>query len=355
MKTYNLCLLGFGNVGRALAQLLVAKTDELRAQHNIEWRITGVATRRMGWRVNPAGFDVDALLAKADAATTAAAFITTESVAPDAAVVVASPPSDVRAWLAAARADVLFETTSLEPFTGQPAVAHIRAALEAGAHAVTANKGAVVHGYRELSALARHRGRRFLFEATVADCLPVFSLFRECLPAAHVQGFRGILNSTTTVILEALAAGGTFADGVAHAQSLGITETDYSYDVDGWDAAVKVCALANVILDAPLSLNEIIREGIRDLDATTVRAARAANTPYKLVSRAERQDGGRVVARVRPEQIAADDPLAAVSGTTLSVNFALDVLPGLTLTAHAPNLQSTAYGLLADFINAVRT
>ena len=340
MKTYNLCLLGFGNVGRAFAQLLVAKTDELRAHHDIEWRITGVATRRMGWQANPAGFDVDALLA--DAAP----------VGPDAAVV--SPLSDVRAWLLAARADVLFETTSLEPFTGQPAVAHVRAALEAGAHAVTANKGAVVHGYRELSALASRQGRRFLFEATVADCLPVFSLFRECLPAARVQSFRGILNSTTTVILEALAAGGTFADGVAHAQSLGITETDYSYDVDGWDAAVKVCALANVILDAPLSLDEIAREGIRGLEAAAVRAAYAANTPYKLVSRAERQSDGRVVASVCPEQIAANDPLAAVSGTTLCINFALDVLPGLTLTAHQPNLQSTAYGLLADFINAVR-
>lgn len=337
MKTYHLCLLGFGNVGRALARLLVVKRGTLAEEFGIGWRITGVATRRLGWLVAPGGFDVDELLAseaRADAAEPA--------------------PHDVRQWLAAARADVLFETTSLEPLNGQPAIEHIRAALEAGAHVITANKGAVIHGFRELSELARARGRRFMFEATVADCLPVFSLFRECLPAARLLSFRAILNSTSTVILDEIGRGRTFEEGVERAQLMGIAETDPTYDVDGWDAAVKVCALACILMDAPLRLEQIEREGIRGLPSARVRAAREEGRPYRLVSRAERTAGDGVKASVRPEQIAPDDVLAGVAGSTLKINFALDVLRGLTVTAEGPDLQSTAYGLLADFVNAVR-
>lgn len=337
MKTFNLCFLGFGNVGRALLRLLGEKSEELRDSYGIEWRLTGVATRRMGWIASADGLPVESVLA-------GEATVAPENVPQTA---------NVREWLAAARCDVLFETTSLEPLTGQPAIEHVRAALEAGAHVVTANKGTIVHGYDELNALARARDRRFLFEATVAD-MPVFSLFRECLPAARLLAFRGLFNSTTNIILEEIEQGRTFAEGVARAQLLGVTETDPAYDVDGWDSAVKTCALANVLMRAPLRLDEIEREGIRELDAARVRGARAAGKPYKLVSRAVRGADGRVAASVRAEQIAPDDPLAAASGTSLIINFELDILHGLTLTAQQPDLQSTAYGLLADFVNAVR-
>ncbi len=339
MKTFNLCFLGFGNVGHALVRLLGEKATQMREGYGIDWRVMGVATRRMGWIASVEGLPVESLLAD-------------QSVAIETGN--STRAANVREWLAAARCDVLFEITSLEPLTGQPAIEHVRAALEAGAHVVTANKGTIVHGYRELNALARERGHRFLFEATVAD-MPVFSLFRECLPAARLLAFRGILNSTTNVILEEMEGGQTFAEGVARAQLLGVTETDPAYDVDGWDAAVKTCALSAVLMNAPVRLDEIEREGIRELDGESVRAARAVGRPYKLVSRARRDSGGgRVAASVRAEQIAADDPLASVNGTSLSIHFELDILPGLTLTAHQPDLQSTAYGLLADFINLAR-
>ncbi len=336
MTTFNLCLLGFGNVGHALVALLQGKADELRAEYGIEWRITGVATRRLGWRGAPDGFAPVALLR--------------DEVLAESSLSCA----DVRAWLRAARCDVLFETTSLEPHTGQPAIDHIRAALELGAHAITANKGPVVHAYAELTELARAHVRRFMFEATVADCLPVFSLFRETLPAARVLGLRGVLNSTCNIILDALADGQTFAESVRRAQALGVTETDPGYDVDGWDAAVKVCALATVLMHEPLKPDAVERTGIRELDAATLRAAQAAGRPYKLIGSIERGADGRLRARVRPEQIASDDPLAMARGTSLALQFKLDVLPGLVLMAEQPNLQSTAYGLLADFINAVR-
>src|SRR5215207_10278603 len=177
MKKFNLCLLGYGHVGRALVRLLVRKGEELREQFGIDWRVTGVATRRAGWLAAPEGFGVEELTTGEPSAR------------------VSPAPKDVREWLAAARCDVLFEVTSLEPLTGEPAVSHVRAGLEHGAHVVTANKGTLVHAYRELSELARERGRRFLFEATVADC-PVFSLFRGSLPAARLEEFAGVFNST---------------------------------------------------------------------------------------------------------------------------------------------------------------
>ncbi|MBC7929038.1 MAG: homoserine dehydrogenase, partial [Rubrivivax sp.] len=267
---------------------------------------------------------------------------------------VTPPAASVADWLAASRCDVLFETTSLEPLTGEPAVTHVRAALEYGAHVATANKGTIVHAYRELSSLASERGRRFMFEATVADCLPVFSLFRETLPTARLLAFSGLLNSTTTLILEEMAAGRTFDEGVRRAQALGVTETDPTHDVDGWDAAIKVCALANVLMGASLRLEDVRREGIRGLNDEEVRAAHAAGQPFKLIARARLGEDGSVAASVRPERIAPHEPFAGMDGTTLALNFELDVLHGLTLIARQPNLKSTSYGLLADFINAVK-
>jgi len=335
MKIYNLCLLGYGNVARALVRLLIEKSEAMREEFGVGWRVTGVATRRMGWLAAPEGFEVGELLSDS----------ITQRVQPS--------PSNVREWLKAARCDVLFETTSLEPLTGEPAITHVRAGLEHGAHVVTANKGTIVHAHRELSELARAHGRRFMHEATVADCLPVFSTFRESMPAARVLAFSGILNSTTTLILEEIAAGGTYDEGVRRAQELGVTETDPAHDVDGWDAAVKVCAVANVLMCAGLKLVDVSREGIRGLSAEEVRAAHAAGEPFKLVARCTRDESGRVEGRVRPERIAPDDPFASIKGTTLALNFELDVLRGLTLVAHAPDLKSTSYGMLADFINAV--
>lgn len=337
MPSFNLCFLGFGNVNRTLVELLALKTNDLCDHHNIEWKITGIASRSLGWQANPNGWDPKAL---------------PQPTAPTREL---PPPTqtqkDLHSWLRAAQPDVVFEATSLNVETGQPAITHIRAALEAGAHAITANKGPIVHAYRELRDLAAHRHKQFLFESTVMDGIPIFSMFRNALPAIEVKGFRGILNSTTNVILTGMEQGLTFDDALKHAQSLGIAETDASYDIDGWDAAVKVAALVNVVMDVPLRPHEVAREGIRALTGDQVRAARLAGTPYKLLCHAERTREG-VRARVWPEKIPLSDPFALVSGTSSIVRFETDIFPGLTITETDPGLYATAYGMLADFIRA---
>ncbi len=337
MKKYNLCFLGFGNVGRALARLFVTKSAELKENYDIEWQITGVASRRIGWLANRDGFDVANLLAGVDEIRNS------------------TTSSGIADWLATTQPDAVFETTSLDPNTGQPAIDYLRSVLQAGAHAITANKGALVYGYDELNDLARGKGKGFFFESTVLDSAPVFSLFRECLPAARLRGFSGAFNSTTNVIIETMEAGRSFDEGVKTAQDLGITETDPGHDVDGWDSTVKICALANVLMRIPLRPDDVSREGIRKLTAKQVQAARAEGKPFKLVARAKQTENGKLLATVRPEQVAANEPLGNVRGTSLAIHFELDMMPGLTITSHRPNLQSTAYGLLADFINAVRT
>src|ERR1041384_233938 len=334
MKRYRLCFLGFGNVGRALARLLVSKAKELRESYEIEWEIAGVATRRMGWRASDNTIDVASLLAGNDEA---------------------APVLGIDEWLALAKPYVVFETTSLNTETGQPGIEHIKKSLQAGAHAITANKGPIVYAYDELNAIAVVQGKRLMFESTVLDSAPVFSLFRETLPAVKVRGFSAFFNSTTNVILETMEEGRSFSEGVKTAQELGVAETDPSHDVDGWDSIMKVCAITRVILRVPLLPSNVKREGIRGLDSATLQAARAEGRPYKLLSRVVVNADGSVTASVRPEQVALSDPLGGVRGTSLAIHFELDVMPGLTITSHRPNLQSTAYGLLADFINADRS
>jgi homoserine dehydrogenase len=117
---------------------------------------------------------------------------------------------------------------------------------------------------------------------------------------------------------------------------------------------MKICAIARVILKAPLTPNAVRRESIRNLDPVTLQTARAEGKPYKLLTRATVNGDGSVSASVRPEQIATNDPLGNVRGTSLAIHFELDTIPGLTIVSHRPNLQSTAYGLLADFINALK-
>jgi len=259
--------------------------------------------------------------------------------------------AEVRSWLTAARADILFEATSLNVENGQPAADYIRAGLDHGAHVITANKGPVVHAYRELRDLATNRGKRFLFESTVMDGVPIYSLFDQ-LPAIHLKGFHGILNSTTNVILSEMEQGLAFDEALKKAQEIGVAETDAAHDIDSWDAAVKTAALINVLMDFPISLDQIQRDGIRGLTPQAVRTARRDGWAFKLVCRARRV-GNEVQASVQPEKVQSTQPMAKIAGTSSYLYLETDIFPGLAITEENPGLYATAYGLLADFVRAV--
>jgi len=295
----------------------------------------------MGWIADPDGLD----LASMERACVEPAPSPADSRESD------QKSTNVRDWLKTAKADVLFEATALNVETGQPAIDHIRAALEHGAHAITANKGPIVHAYRELRDLADARGKRFLFESTVMDGVPIFSLFHE-LPVIHLQGFHGILNSTTNVILSEMENGLSFDESLKKAQALGVAETDATHDIDGWDAAVKTAALITVLMDTPIRLEDIHREGIRELTTNAVRNGRRDGWPFKLVCRAQRVGDG-VKASVAPEKVLSSSPMGKISGTSSYIYFETDIFPGLAITEENPGLYATAYGMLADFVRAV--
>lgn len=332
-RTYNLCLIGFGNVGRTFVSLLDRKRDHLVQEHSFSFLITGVATRKLGWRVKPEGFELAQLLS-GDFQNAGSA-------------------DSLRHWMVEARPDAVFETTSLSPHSGQPAIEHLRSALEYGAHAISANKGPVVYAYEELTALAAKMHRKFYFESSVMDGVPIFNLFRECLPAIELRGFRGILNSTTNVILEAMEQGQSFDDAVRYTQQIGVAENDASNDIDGWDAAVKVAALATVLMRRPLKPNQVERTGIRAITTAQIDAARIAGRRYKLVCTAKLHED-RAVARVAPEPLPLSDPLTQVTGTSSLISFATDMFPELAIHEINPGLEAVAYGLLTDFLRAVK-
>jgi len=347
IRTYNLCFLGFGNVNRTLVRLLAERAHELRERYKISFRITGIASRRLGWIADANGLDASALGSNREGYAFKFPLAGAKENGPQAQRGSAEP-GNVRAWLAAARADVLFEATSLNVESGQPAVDHIRAALEHGAHAVTANKGPIVHSYRELRDLAATQNKRFLFESTVMDGVPIFSLFDQ-LPAIRLNGFHGILNSTTNVILSEMEQGLAFDEALKRAQQIGVAETDATHDIDGWDAAVKIAALSAVLMDFPIRLEQIAREGIRDLTPQALRNAKRDGWPFKLVCRAQRVGDG-VKASVGPEKVLASSPMGKITSTSSYIYFETDIFPGLALTEENPGLYATAYGLLADFV-----
>jgi homoserine dehydrogenase len=341
MPHLKIALVGFGNVGRALVRLLIAKRAVLESQYGLTFTVTGIATGRHGIAIHPDGLDLTRALEYGEAG---------QSLEPLSSQLVSGSVPD---FIRTCPADVLFENSPVNHLTGQPAVDHLRIALEQGMHAITANKGPVVHAYRELTELGRQKGRRFMFESTVMDGAPIFSIFRGPLPAAELTGFHGILNSCTNLLLERMEEGQSFDEAVAYAQSIGIAETDPSADIDGWDAAIKVAALVTVLMGIPLKPQEVDRQGIRAVSPQMIAEAKQAGERWKLVCRVQR-DGDRVAAWVAPQRVSPLSPLFSIMGTSSYVQFETDVLPGLGIVESNPGPETTAYGLLADLINAVR-
>lgn len=342
MTEYSLAFIGFGNVGRAFARLLMHKEGVLQAQFNTTCKVTGIATAHHGTAIDPAGIDLPSALNLLESGQSLAAL----SVQP--------APASILDFIAQCPADILFENSPVNHNTGQPAVDYLKAALTKGMHAVTANKGPVAHAFNELSSLAASQGRRFLFESTVMDGAPIFSLFRGSLPAAQLLGFQGILNSCTNLIIGLMEDGKTLPEALSYAQSIGITETDPSADVDGWDAAIKVCVLATVLMGVSIKPNQVKRTGIGAITPAMVAEARHAGERWKLVCTAKSRTTGGVEAQVAPQRIPAGSPLYGINGTSSFVQFELDVLPALGIVEGNPGPETTAFGLLTDMINIIR-
>jgi homoserine dehydrogenase len=331
----DLVLIGFGHVARRFVRLAREMAEPLDRDHGLTLRICGISTARHGAAFDMAGIDA---LAAADAVEAGRA-LGEPRTASDLIAAAANPEP----------AAVLIETTPLNVHTGQPAIDHIRAALGAGMHVATANKGPVAIAWAELDRLARARGLSFLFEGSVMDGIPVFNLVRETMPGVQVRGFRGVVNSTTNHILTMMEDGGEFGPALEEMQRVGIAEADPALDVDGWDAAAKAAALANVLMQAGLTPAAVDRTGIRNITGADVRNAVSRGRRIRLVATA--RDGR---ARVAPEELPSADPLAQLRGMQNAIVFETDLLGDVALTQLGGGLTQTAYALVSDLVTVAR-
>jgi homoserine dehydrogenase len=333
----DLALVGFGNVGRRLVRLLDERRAELQREFDLTWRVTGIATRRHGSIYHASGIDASHAAQLAEAG---------QQLTTDGEPVAGSDEVIDRLAGSSAPLRVLLETTTLDIAAGQPARDYVSRALRLGCHVATANKGPAAFAYKELSEVARKNGVRFLFEGAVMDGIPIFNLVRETMPTVRVEGFRGVVNSTTNHILTALEDGAEYAPALAEMQAQGIAEADPSLDVDGWDAAAKAAALTNVLLDGHVTPHDVDRTGIGPATAAWARDAKARHARVRLVVSARR--GDRPV--VKPTELPESDILANLRGMGNALILDTDTLGRLVVSQLDGGLTQTAYALLSDLI-----
>jgi homoserine dehydrogenase len=260
----------------------------------------------------------------------------------------------VDAFLDKSRAEIAVELTTLDPATGEPAISHIRSAFARGMHVVTANKGPIAHAYAALRDEAKRASVEFRFESTVMDGAPVFNMVRNNLPGCKIRGFTGVLNSTTNIVIDAMTAGRSLADGIKEAQRIGIAEADASYDIEGWDAAAKAAAIANVLMDARVTPLDVDRRGIARLTPEKLLALKDQGKTIRLISRGKTTPNGLKL-RVRAEEISESDPLASARGTSSLLILDTDLMGTVGMLEVAPGVEQTAYGVFADLVDIART
>jgi homoserine dehydrogenase len=345
--TFDLILVGFGHVARRFVHLLHEQKRTLERDFDFNTRVVAIATRRHGAARSARGLDARSAARRVGRGL---------PVGPgEACSTVAFLRSVLQAHSAPARKRrlVVIETTTLDIERGQPAIDHVRTGLSAGAHVITANKGPIAFAYRDLARVAQRAHRRLLFEAVVMDGIPVFNFVRETLPGVRITAFRGVVNSTTNFILTAMEHGEAFDGALEAMQKAGIAEADASLDVDGWDAAAKTAALANVLLDARLTPKLVERQGITSLTVDSLAAASARGHRVKLIASAQRE-GRRVRASVAPTELPATDLLAGLEGQQNAVIFKTDLLGEIAVVQRGSGLTQTAYALVSDLVTIAR-
>jgi homoserine dehydrogenase len=332
-----LAFIGFGNVARAFARMLCAHRSRLAEEYDLTWKVTALATGKHGCVLSQSALDVEEAVAVVER---------NESLTELSTVRAAHDSIEI---IQACDADVLFETTPLDPDSGEPAAAYIRSALSRGINVVTANKGPIAFAHRELKTLAGTNGVAFRFEGTVMDGAPVFNLAEYCLPATRVLGFYGLLNSTTNIILTGMESGQSFDESLAEATRLGIAEANPDYDIDGWDAAVKTVALANVLMNANARPSDVKRAGIRAVSSEHLKSAAQGGNAVRLVARAETAgDGLRLT--VSPETVPLASPLGCARGASNVLVIKTDLMGEIAIFETDPGVEQTAYALLSDLI-----
>lgn len=337
--------MGFGNAGRAFAKLLTEKRAQIEEKYGYRVIVTAIATGSRGNLVasadgRPLGIDLGLAI---------------EDIEREGSFSDRLPLSGMDAMEIAQNADydALVEMTPLNIFTGQPAIAHIETAFSRGKDVITANKGPIAWKFAELRDMAAQNGCRFFYETTVMDGTPVFNLVEKTLALAEVTEVSGILNSTTNYILEEMAAGKDYDEIIKSGQEMGFIEADPAMDIEGYDAAAKITALLNVLMDAGITPDKVERKGIEDITLADIEAAKARSCKIKLICEGTRNGDGSVKAIVAPREVPLTDMLASVNSTTSVVSITTDLMKKVSIVEHEPEIEQTAYGIFGDLLRVL--
>jgi homoserine dehydrogenase len=337
-RQVRLILVGVGNVGGRLLELLDRKQETLRQDLGLDVTVTGVCDRS-GVAVCSTGLSVKEILRLKKGGQGVAAY-------PEWG----EPGRTALDLVREAGADLLLEASPANMVDGQPGLGCMEAALSRGMHVVTANKAPLVLAYERLLALARSQGVQLRFDATVAGGLPAINLGQRDLAAATITRLEGVVNLTTNYILTRMAEDGlSYDEALGDAQRAGHAETDPTLDVEGWDAANKLVILAQSVLGVPATLDDVTVEGITNIGPDLLSQAMAEGKRVKLVALAELgQDGYRLA--VRPTWLDAGHPLAQLGAKQMGILFHTDISGSISATVVEETPLPTASAMLRDLV-----
>jgi homoserine dehydrogenase len=333
--------MGFGNAGKAYAKLLIEKEKQITEELGYRCIVTGIATGTKGNLVDNNGIDLSKVLSELkqnncfDKKWSEYCNLTNEEM------------------INSLDYDVLVEMTPLNIFTGQPAIDHVKGAFARSKHVVTANKGPIAWEYKQLREMASNNNSLFFYETTVMDGTPVFNMAKDTLPMCKVTEVSGILNSTTNFVLLEMAAGKTYEQAIEEGKNRGFVEANPAMDLEGYDAAAKITALINVLMDADIKPTDIERNGIDKVTSELIHSAADRNKVLKLVCRGF-YEAGKVKGEVKLIEVDTDDILASVKGTTSIISITTDLMGKITVIEHEPEIEQTGYGIFSDTIRIMK-
>jgi len=335
---YDLALIGFGNVGQGLAEILSTKAALLREKFDADIRIVAICDLYKGSIADSNGLEPQALLDHIKDRGDLQEFP-----APDKGW-------DARQTIEKSGANVLVELSFTDLKTGEPALSHMLQALESGMNVSTTNKGPAALHFPTLLELSKAHGGEIGVEGTVMSGTPTLALGMNMLSAAGVTRIQGILNGTTNYILGEMENGAGYEEALKDAQAKGYAEADPAGDVDGHDAAAKVVILANLVMGRSMTMEDVSCTGISGLTRAQVLAARAENQRWKLIGTVENVDG-RIQGSVRPVKLESSHPLYSIGGATNAITYSTDLLGNITLIGPGAGRIETGYAIIGDILS----
>ena len=324
-------LCGFGVVGQSFAKLLESRSEDLYARYGLKPRIVGVFDRK-GSANDPSGLDTSKLIdvkkKYGSVNRYSGAFDNT------------SGTQNINNL----EAEVLIEATESNYKDAEPGMTHIIDAMKRGMHVISVNKGPLALAFPSLMELADYNHVLFRFSGTVGGGTPILDFAKNSLRGERIVSFDGILNGTTNYILTNMADGMSFNNALSDAKQKGYVEADESLDLDGLDAAAKLVILANWIMGMKVTMPDIKRTGIRNVDSDDIKHATEKNCAIKLIASCNKE------LIVAPKAIAADDPLC-VSGTLNAISFTSEQSGTQTIIGRGAGGIETASSILRDLID----